>query len=80
MVVDRVGLGDRESEQAFGLLHAALEVADGVHLGKVDPDGHQGLGDLWDRPVRITLAPISREASTAWTRWLATSEVDVGRR
>ena len=25
-----------------------------------------------DRPVMITLAPISREASTVWTRWLAT--------
>src|SRR4051795_4834292 len=31
-----------------------------------------------DRPVMITLAPISREASTVWTRWLATVESIVG--
>src|SRR5215217_2733775 len=46
MVVDRFGLGDLESEQALRLFDAALEVADSVHLAKVDPDGHQGLGDL----------------------------------
>jgi hypothetical protein len=27
-----------------------------------------------DRPVMITLAPMSRDASTVWTRWLATVE------
>ena len=32
-----------------------------------------------DRPVMMTLAPISREASTVCTRWLATVCVDVGR-
>ena len=53
----RVGLGHLESEQALCLLDATLQVADGVHLA-IDPDGHQGLGDFGDRPVRITLAPI----------------------
>src|SRR4029453_8436614 len=47
MVVDRVGLGHLEPEQAFRLFDAALQVPDGVHLAKVDADGHQGLGDLW---------------------------------
>jgi hypothetical protein len=46
MVVDRFGLGDLEPEQALRLFDAALEVADSVHLAKVDPDGHQRLGDL----------------------------------
>jgi hypothetical protein len=46
MIVGRIGSGHMESEQVFRLFDAALEVADGVHLAKVDPDGHQGLGDL----------------------------------
>src|SRR5262245_3002884 len=37
---------DREAEQPLGLLDAALQVADRVHLAEVDADGHQRLRDL----------------------------------
>ena len=40
----------RVAEQPLGLLEAALQVTDGVHLAQVHPDGHQGLGDLRRQP------------------------------
>src|SRR5215218_6512730 len=42
----RLFAADPEPQVALGLLDAALQVADGVHLPEVDPDRHQGLGDL----------------------------------
>ena len=36
----------RVAEQPLGLFEPTLQVADGVHLAQVDPDGHEGLGDL----------------------------------
>ena len=39
-------LRDPEAEQPLGLLDAALQVADGVHLAQVDADGDERLGDL----------------------------------
>ena len=37
---------DLVAEQALGLLDAALQVADRVHLAEVDADGDQRLRDL----------------------------------
>ena len=42
--------GDRVAEQPLGLLEAALQVTDGVHLAQVDPDRHQRLGDRRGQP------------------------------
>jgi hypothetical protein len=55
-----------------------LQVADRVHLAQVHPDRDQGLGDLRRQPVMITLAPMSREASTVCTRWFATDSSTSG--
>ena len=41
---------DLEPEEAFGLLDAALQVADRVHLAEVDADGDQRLRDLRGQP------------------------------
>ena len=38
------------AEQPLGLLEAALQVADRVHLAEVDADGDQRLGDLRRQP------------------------------
>lgn len=51
-------------QQPLRLLDAALEVTHGVHLAEVNPDVHERLGDVGDRPVTITVAPSSRAAST----------------
>src|SRR5574337_1943575 len=40
------GTADFVTQQAFALLDTALQVADGVHLGKVQPDLDQGQSDL----------------------------------
>ena len=50
---NQLDLGDRlgasrhlVAEQSLRLFDAALQVAHGVHLGKINPDGDQCQGDL----------------------------------
>src|SRR2546425_4095239 len=43
---DLLDRADLVAQESFGFLDAALQVPDGVHLGQVDSDVHQGLRDL----------------------------------
>ena len=68
----RTVLPHRVPEQTLGLFEAALQVTDGADGAEIHSQGYQRLRDGGRQPVMMTLAPLKRDASTVWTRWLAT--------
>ena len=60
------------TEETLGLLQTALRSPTVRIIERFTPRSTRVWAIFDDRPVRIALAPISRAASTVWTRWLAT--------